>query len=198
MDDKLWAGREGIEGDGQADRKNHGGADKAILAYSAGHYHLWRKELNLHQLAYGAFGENFTIEGQDEDSVCIGDIYLIGEIRVQVSQPRQPCWKLAKFLNVSDLVARVQDTGRTGWYLRVLTEGFIESDLPVTLAERPYPEWTTSLASRIMLKRTENPMEDAARLASCPALSLSWKESLTAIAFDGKGKDTKDRISGPR
>ena len=72
---------------------------------------------------HGGFGENFTIAGLSEQTACIGDTYQIGEARVQVSQPRGPCWKIARRWRIEDLTARVLATGRTGWYLRVLTEG---------------------------------------------------------------------------
>ena len=74
---------------------NHGGPDKAVCVYSADHYADWRIELGLPEMHFGAFGENFTIGGLAEDDVCIGDIWRVGEATVQVSQPRQPCWKLA-------------------------------------------------------------------------------------------------------
>ncbi|HWH70544.1 MAG TPA: MOSC domain-containing protein, partial [Candidatus Sulfotelmatobacter sp.] len=91
----VYVGKTNLEGDGQADLKNHGGVDKAICAYSKDHWAYWETEFSLH-LANGAFGENFTIEGATERDVCIGDIYRCGGALLQVSQPRQPCWKLAR------------------------------------------------------------------------------------------------------
>src|SRR3954447_26270036 len=108
---KVWLGRTNLEGDGQADNRNHGGPEKAILAFSAGHYPVWREELARPDLPFGAFGENFTIDGQGEAAVCVGDVYLVGGATVQVSQPRQPCWKLARRWGLKDLPARVQQTG---------------------------------------------------------------------------------------
>src|ERR1041385_7165158 len=83
-------GKINLEGDGQADLKNHGGPFRAVLGYSAEHYPIWRQELNMPDLPYGAFGENFTISGLNEETVFLGDIYGIGDIRLQVAQPRQP------------------------------------------------------------------------------------------------------------
>src|SRR5690606_18685860 len=92
----VWLGRTNLEGDGQADLVHHGGPDKAVLAYSADHYAAWREVLNNPALPFGAFGENFTIEGLKEADVCIGDTWKVGdEATIQLSQPRQPCWKLA-------------------------------------------------------------------------------------------------------
>ncbi len=173
----VWVGPTNLTGDGQADLENHGGPDKAVLVYHAGHYSRWRAELQRPDLPYGGFGENLTVTGFSEENVCIGDIYGLGPVRLQVSQPRSPCWKLARRWQVADLVARVQATGRTGWYSRVLTEGSIEPGLPITLLERPYPQWTVALASRIMARRTHD-RDAAAALAACGLLSRSWRETL--------------------
>jgi MOSC domain-containing protein YiiM len=174
----LWLGRPNLEGDGQADRKNHGGPDKAVLAYAAAHYPFWRRELDDPEFPYGAFAENFTVEGLNEDSVCIGDTYALGDARVQVSQPRQPCWKIAARWRRRDLTVLVERTGRTGWYLRVLAEGRVEAGLPFELVERPFPEWTVTAATRVM--RGKDPR--AAELAECPLLATSWRIDLAERA----------------
>jgi MOSC domain-containing protein YiiM len=132
----VWVGATNLEGDGQADMRVHGGPDQAVMAYSADHYPEWRATLNLPELSYGAFGENFTISGMSEETVCFGDIYEIGEMRVQVTKQRQPCFKLARRLERPEVVRMVVETGRSGWYLRVLKEGAVEAGLPVVLVER--------------------------------------------------------------
>ena len=102
VDGPVALGLDHFAGDGQADLQSHGGPDKAVLAYSADHYPGWREELRL-EMNPGAFGENLTIAHQDERSVCIGDSYAIGGARLQVSQPRLPCWKLARRWDLPDL-----------------------------------------------------------------------------------------------
>src|ERR1700680_3683799 len=92
----VFVGTTNLAGDGQADLINHGGVDKAVLAYSADHYPKWRDELHIPDMPFGAFGENLTISGLTEESVCIGDIFRVGSVKFEVSQPRQPCWKLAR------------------------------------------------------------------------------------------------------
>lgn len=166
-----------LEGDGQADSRYHGGLDKAVLAYSADHYPIWRAELALPDFNYGAFGENFTIEGMDESTACIGDVYAIGEARVQVSQPRQPCWKLARRWRQKDLAARVKANGWAGWYLRVLKEGMVEAGLPVELLERPHPDWSVARAFEAM-KNRKSDSAAAAELAAIPVLSVDYREEL--------------------
>ena len=134
---RVFVGRTNLVGDGQADLENHGGIDKAVLAYSADHYPKWRRELSLPDMPYGAFGENLTISGLSEESVCIGDTLRIGTVTFEVSQPRQPCWKLARRWRMHELTGLVVRNGRSGWYLRVLEEGWIEASMPVMLIGPP-------------------------------------------------------------
>src|SRR5271168_5224037 len=138
----IFVGATNLAGDGQADLKNHGGIDKAVLAYSADHYPKWREELRMPEMPYGAFGENLTIAGLSEESVCIGDILRIGKVTFEVSQPRQPCWKLARRWRMHELTALVVRNGRSGWYLRVQEQGWIEAGMPVDLIDRPNPAWS--------------------------------------------------------
>jgi MOSC domain-containing protein YiiM len=173
----VWLGTINLDGDRQADLKNHGGEDKAVNAYPADHYPDWRATLARPEMTWGAFGENFTITGLDEETVCIGDIYQIGPARVQVTQPRQPCWKLARKWGVKDLVRQVERARRTGWYFRVLAEGEVGAGLPLVLLDRPHPEWTIARAFVTMHRRKRDP-EAAAALAACPELAASWRETL--------------------
>ena len=110
-----------------------------MLAYSADHYPKWRDELRMPDMPFGAFGENLTIAGLSEESVCIGDIFRIGEVTFEVSQPRQPCWKLARRWRMHELTGLVVRNGRSGWYLRVLEEGWIEAQMPVDADRAPQP-----------------------------------------------------------
>lgn len=185
-----------LEGDGQADLVHHGGLDKAVLAYSANHYDDWRRELNLPGLPFGAFGENFTVEGLTEDDVCIGDIWKVGnQATVQVSQPRQPCWKLARRWRIKTLAALVQQTGRTGWYFRVVTEGIIAAGMPLFLLERPHPEWSIERANRVMhLERDD--LVASRKLAGIPLLSVSWRTTLSRRAEQNINQDSTKRLIG--
>jgi MOSC domain-containing protein YiiM len=173
----VVVGKTNIAGDGQADLFNHGGADKAVLAYSADHYPKWREELRLPEMPFGAFGENLTIAGLSEESVCIGDIYQIGTATFEVSQPRQPCWKLARRWRMHELTAIVVRNSRSGWYLRVLNEGSIAAGMPVTLLERPNEDWTIARANAIMNHRQRDFSETLA-LANVPKLAASWSDYL--------------------
>jgi len=173
----VFAGKTNLAGDGQADLVNHGGVDKAVLAYSADHYPIWREELGMPAMPAGAFGENLTITGLCEKTVCIGDILRIGPVTFEVSQPRQPCWKLARRWRMHELTAFVVRNGRTGWYLRVLEEGWIEAGMAVELLERPNPAWSIARANEILHHhKTDLPL--TLELADVPRLANSWVQEL--------------------
>ncbi len=169
---------EGLENDRQADKRYHGGPDKALLAYCAAHYQLWRNELNLPHFGPGAFGENLEIEGQSERDVCIGDSYRIGSVLLQVSQPRQPCWKPATLNHLPELTQLMSDTSRTGWYLRVLQEGVLDAPCSIELIERPHPEWSIERANQLIYANAEG-FASRRQLAALPELSAAWKKMLT-------------------
>jgi len=173
----VFIGSTNLAGDGQADLKNHGGIDKAVLAYSADHYPKWRAELNIPDMPCGAFGENLTITGLTEESVHIGDIFRMGSVTLEVSQPRQPCWKLARRWRMHELVGLVVRNGRTGWYLRVLEQGSIEARMPVVLIERPNPAWSIARANHI-LHHCKTDLELTLELADVSRLADSWVEEL--------------------
>ncbi len=174
----VIVGTLGLNGDEVADHKNHGGPDKAVLAYSVDHYPYWRQEAQNRDWTGGAMGENLTIAGLDETSVCVGDRWRIGtDVVAQVTQPRQPCWKQAKRWGIKDLVVQILDTGRTGWYLRVLTEGALSPGDELTLVARPHSDWTIARANQVMHFDKTN--SDLARsLANLPELSGSWRRDL--------------------
>ena len=116
-----------LDGDRQADLGVHGGPAKAVYAYPSEHYPLWQKELPDMDLPYGMFGENFTTEGLNEDNTNIGDRFRIGEAVVMVTQPREPCFKLAAKFGRDDIIKNFLESGRSGFYLAVVEEGMVES-----------------------------------------------------------------------
>ncbi len=169
-------GKIGLEGDGQADCINHGGPDKAVCVYSIDHRDAWREIVGI-DFPPGGFGENFSVSGAVEAGVCIGDVFSVGSAQVQISQPRQPCWKLGRRWQRPDLPTIVETNGRTGWYFRVLQAGTVEAPSLLTLESRPHPEWTVVAANRV-LHHKKRDAEAATRLAACPALSEAWKAVL--------------------
>ncbi|OXM51830.1 MOSC domain-containing protein [Amycolatopsis alba] len=130
----LELGEINLAGDDQADRTVHGGVDKAVYVYPAPHYAAW-SELGF-EAAAGDFGENLSVEGADEFEVRIGDVWSWGDALVQVSQPRMPCFKLAMKTGRKDVVPAMIDSGRSGWYLRVLRTGEVPTSGRMALEER--------------------------------------------------------------
>lgn len=172
--DPVVVGPLGFDGDEVADRKNHGGVDKAVLCYSADHVAAWRDELPGLETTPGAFGENLTVTGVDEWSVCIGDVWRVGDVRLEVSQPRQPCWKLGRRHRLSDLPKRVVANGRSGWYVRVKGEGVIAAGDALTLEDRPHPQWLVATVAELYYSKSA----DKARLgelARVAELAESWR-----------------------
>ena len=163
-----------LEGNVQADKKNHGKPDQVVLLYAATHYPAWQAELGRSEMGPGGFGENFTVEGVTEETACIGDIYAIGEAQIQVTGPRYPCSKIEKRWDLPGLTDRVAETGRTGWYCRVVREGLIEPGTPLMLIEHPYPEWTIALINDFAHFRTYD-LETAKALLVCPILDEFWQ-----------------------
>lgn len=143
---KVRIHRLGLEGDEQADRAVHGGPDKAIHHYPHDHYTFWRETIGAHPLLaeYGAFGENISTAGLTEDMVCIGDRWRLGSALVEVSQGRQPCWKLDHRFDGARVNAGTVKARRPGWYYRVIEEGEVGADDALTLVSRPWPEWTVA------------------------------------------------------
>jgi MOSC domain-containing protein YiiM len=120
--DRVFVGRENIEGDGQADLRVHGGRDKAVYAYPADHWPWWTREHGL-ACAPNTFGENLTLEGADENDVAIGDRFRWGDALLEIAQPRAPCFKLALHAR-DDIPAHMTVSARCGWYFRVVDAGF--------------------------------------------------------------------------
>lgn len=166
-----------IEGNEQADLRFHGGPDKALLAYSADHYPSWRDQLALPEMGAGGFGENLTISGQTEETVCLGDRFAINGVILEVSQPRQPCWKLARRWRVIDLPKRVIQTGRSGWYYRVIQPGQIAAGQEVELVSRPQPDWPLSRVNQVFYAKGKH-AADRQALAAIPQLAEAWRVDL--------------------
>ena len=168
----LWLTREGLPGDQVADRQSHGGPDQAVLAYAREHYPRWKAQGIVAE--EGAFGENLLLEGVDEGEACLGDIFTLGEARLQITHPRVPCGTLARRLQRPDIVKAVYAQAAGGWYFRVLTEGWVEAGQSLVLEARPHPQWTVGRALHARWKAQENP-EEAYAMARVESLSEDWK-----------------------
>ncbi|MFN3548871.1 MAG: MOSC domain-containing protein [Mesorhizobium sp.] len=193
--ERLEIGLTGFVRDRQADLEAHGGLEKAIHHYPGDHYAAWRAELDRDDLAPGGFGENVSTFGLTEDTLCIGDVLSLGSATVQVSQGRQPCWKLAAHTGEERMAYLFQKTGRTGWYYRVLEPGHVEPGDGIALVERPRPGWTVKRVTQARLTRRIEP-SDAAVLAEMPELYAGWREAFARMADGQVEEDTSARLKG--
>lgn len=175
-DAMVAVGPTNIAGDGQADLSVHGGLDKAVYCYPADHFGWWTAE---HGLACGpaTFGENLTVEGADETAIAIGDRFRWGEVVLEVSQPRAPCFKLAMHVARPDAPALMTGSGRCGWYFRVVKPG-----AAATVASRLVREARSGGPSvreaffAALDARTGREVQ--ARVRAAKGLSAAWQEAL--------------------
>ena len=196
----VGAGPLGLDGDEQGDLRVHGGPDKAVHCYAWAQYAPWRQELAGNAAAQalleqpGAFGENFSLDDLQESQVCIADQWQIGSARFEVSQGRQPCWKLNDRFGVPDMALRVQSSLRTGWYLRVLQSGQVQAGDQVWLLARPYPEWPITRLLRAIAERDCTP----ATLRQILALPLppSWHKLFSRRLENASAEDWTSRLVG--
>jgi MOSC domain-containing protein YiiM len=167
-----------LDGDRQADLSVHGGAFKAVYCYPSEHYRWWTQELGGRDLAPGMFGENFTVEGLDEESVHIGDQFSIGTTRVIVTQPRMPCYKLGIRFQSDGMVRRFLASGRTGFYLAVEREGHVAAGDAITLVGRDPHGVRVADITRLHVARTfgRDDLRIARRALDVAALPERWKD----------------------
>jgi len=164
-----------LEGDAQSDLTVHGGQYKAVYVYPSEHYAYWRNELPGADLPWGVFGENLTTEGLVETDVCIGDLLRIGTAEFQVTQPRQPCFKLGIRFGRDDMLRRFVASGRSGFYLSILAEGDVARGDAIHFSERAAD--SMCVADILGLKMGGTGTTDAVRrAASIAELTPSWRE----------------------
>jgi len=174
-----------LEGDEQSDLSVHGGHEKAVYAYPREHYEYWRRELEAADLAWGAFGENFTTAGVLEPEIGIGDRLRIGSAEFLVTQPRMPCFKLGVRFGRDDMVKRFLHSGRSGFYLAVVREGEVTSGDALEVVGRDAHGVTVADVASLYSSDRHNE-ELLRRAVEVPALPEGWKE------------DFKRRLSEPK
>ena len=165
-----------LEGDGQADLWGHGGAFRAVYAYSIENYEYWSDELGRDDISIGQFGENFTVEGMPDDEICVGDVFRIGDALVEVAQPRIPCYKLALKIGVDGFQNRFLKSGRVGFYFRVIEEGEVGAGDEIIPVKKDSRCMTVKSVSDLLFFDKEN-LEATERALYIPALSHGWKGS---------------------
>jgi ferredoxin-NADP reductase/MOSC domain-containing protein YiiM len=175
-----------IDGDGQGDLGGHGGPNRAVMVYQLDSFRYWEHELGRVHLAYGQFGENFTVEGLPDDEVCIGDRFRIGTALFEVSQPRVTCYRLGMRMENPQMASLVVAHHRPGFYFRVLEEGEIAAgDEIVKIAEGP--EHLTVAEADAMLYLHAHTPEKLQRALRIPALAAGWQSSFKALLEQDAG-----------
>jgi len=159
-----------VDGDDQADRRVHGGRDKAIYSYASEDEAWWTESLG-REIGPGVFGENLTLAGIDVTNAVIGERWELGSVVLEVAQPRIPCWKLAARMNDVDFPQKFGDAGRPGAYLRIIKEGEIEPGDSVTVIYRPEHTLTVGDVARIY----HHDHEEYPVFLQVPELAETWK-----------------------
>jgi MOSC domain-containing protein YiiM len=175
-------GSRGIVGDQVADTVHHGRPSQAVCVHPIEHYRFWNEQFRLkadgQQLGPGSVGENWTIEGANESTVCVGDIYAVGSSEVQVSGPRGPCWKQERKLRLPGFLKRTIASMRTGFYLQVLQCGILQAGDVWRLKSRPN-SWLTVHAVNVCYYQAPVP-EMVERMLATPELAEGWKRMFKA------------------
>jgi MOSC domain-containing protein YiiM len=175
----VRAGALGLAGDEQADLRVHGGPDKAVYFYPSEHYPRWAADVPAHEqtLLPGAFGENVTTVGLDEQEVSIGDTLAIGSAHMQVTQPRQPCFKLGLRFADNSLGRVMMQSGRTGWYMRVLQEGEVTAGDEIRVLRRPNPQWTIARFNDFVVRRSAT-ADEMNQMLKLEGLAQVWRDEI--------------------
>ncbi len=197
VDGPTFLGSEGLVTDRQGDLKNHGGTDKAVHHYSIDHYATWSREIGTRDVLTraGAFGENFSSAGLNERDIAIGDVFGVGGAIVEVSQGRLPCWKLNQRFDVPDMALRVQASGRTGWYYRVLQPGKIAPGDGLVPLDRVTPQWTIARLHRLFYIDPFSP-EELAEAAALTHLAEGWRKCARRRLETRRVEDWTPRLTG--
>jgi len=174
VDGKIFLDELGFRGDGVGDPRIHGGKDLAVCAYFVDHFPYWQAELE-REMKPGAFGENLSLAGINEDQINIGDIFRLGEAEIEVSQPRQPCHKLNKVFDLQAMACKVQTTGYTGCYFRVKKTGWVEPDSVLERIQEGLGKISIEMINVLMFKEKKNP-DLLKKVVSLQALSVDWRE----------------------
>jgi MOSC domain-containing protein YiiM len=197
VDRALTLSETGFVGDMQGDTVRHGGPEKAVHHYPFEHYADWTDDLGPQPLLAGpgAFGENLSTIGLTESIVAIGDVFELGSAVLQVSQGRQPCWKLNERFGRTEMSRMVQSTGRTGWYYRVLKPGTVSPDDHLVLRERNAPQWTLTRIWRAFYIDPLNHSE-LAGIAALEHLADGWRAHAARRLESNRVEDWTKRLTG--
>jgi len=175
----IWVRHHNLDGDGQADLGVHGGRDKAVYAYGFDAYSWWKKTLN-QDLPGGAFGENLTVETLDEKTLGIGDVLDLGDCRLQITEPRFPCFKLGIKFNDVKILKTFIESGRPGIYFRVLKEGQIRPGDSLKMVERHAAGVSVDTFFRLKIGKLKD-RTALEKLLAMDTLGPEWREKFPKL-----------------
>ena len=191
--DNVFIHKLGVTGDEQAEKVVHGGVDKAVCLYPFEHYEYWENTLN-RKMPENSFGENLTVQGMTEKDVCIGDIFQIGEVILQITQPRQPCYKLTYIHNVPKMSFLSQDSGFTGYYARVLKEGNLNVNDKITLIEKSPHNISVEFTNQILHNDNKN-TEAIKKILEVKEIAANLRKNFEKL-LAGETIDPRPRLLG--
>lgn len=194
----VHVGLTALAGDLHADRF-HGGPEKAVLQYDSAHYAAWQAEFPDVAAAFqpGSFGENFVAAGMSEATVCVGDTVRVGGALLQVSESRQPCFKLNHRFGDLGISRRSQESGRTGWFYRVLEPGEVTAGDTIAVVDRPLPDWPVARLQSYLYHLTDD-LDMARVLSELPHLSPGFRSLFAKRVASGRVESWESRLSnGP-
>ncbi|HEF8773321.1 6-hydroxyaminopurine reductase [Providencia manganoxydans] len=198
VDGLLSLGQLGLEGDEQAEKRFHGGPDRALCHYPAEHYQFWVNAYPELEALFvpPAFGENISTQGMTEQNVFIGDIYAWGDARIQVTQPRSPCYKLNGLTGIENFAQMMQENGRCGWLYRVVKTGSVSATTPIKLLSR---NSDVSVQEAIMIA-FHAPFDEELyhRLLATAGLSASWSLTMQNRLEHRRIEEFSHRLFGKR
>jgi MOSC domain-containing protein YiiM len=186
VDGKVWIGRAGLKDDRQADKEHHGGVNKAVYLFPIEQYPRYAEFLSMTNLPLGYFGENLTSEGVNEEELCIGDSLQIGGVELMVRSPRLPCYKFAAHTGNVGAAKFMLDTGMTGVYLSVESEGFVEGGDVIKIRRKPSGGVSVAMYVAAMMQKL--PEDAVKKVVAEEALPSDRKELLLArikAKYDG-------------
>ncbi len=178
-----------VDGDGQGDLAGHGGEIRAVFVYQLSSYRYWERELGRTDLVPGHFGENFTVDGLDDDVVCIGDCYRIGSAIFEVSQPRVTCYRVGIRMNDPRIPAMLVSHHRPGFYFRVLQEGEVQAGDEIVKLSSGAEQMPVAEADAL-LYLPGHTRQQLLRALRIPALSPGWQTSFRALLQAHRGAAT--------
>ena len=192
VEGRVFVGRLRVGDDQQADPRYHGGEDRAAYLYPSEHYAHFRDLLPPHvEIVHGLFGENFTVEGVSEDDVEMGEVFRVGGAQLQVTEPRGPCFKLGYKLEDARFPKVMLASGRLGFYLRTIEEGFVEAGDTIERVSREGHGVTVAEMIRTRWAATHD-LKAIERALGVPSVSTSLRARLERLRVQAMAGTSED------